>query len=188
MMKLEPRPERRTDVTLRPLTSTDTPAMYGWMLDPTVSKNLALTRSPSIEYTRSFIERSARQRDLRAFAILLADEHVGNVVLDRIDLDAGSARMSIYLGEHSARNQGVGRAALFEILDFGFDELCLDEIWLTVLSQNQPALRIYEMAGFKMAPERECEIASDDLPEGTVLMMRARSHFFSPAKISEGAP
>lgn len=138
----------RRDVALGTLSQGDASRMYRWMLDPHVSRNIGLEREPSLEYTRAWIEQSEKADDVRAFTILRAGKHVGNVVLDRIDSESGSARFSIYVGEPEARGRGVGRTALFRILEIGFHDLSLREIWLTVHPENRAAMKIYEAAGF----------------------------------------
>jgi RimJ/RimL family protein N-acetyltransferase len=136
------------DVTLTPITLAHAPKMFEWMLDPEVRENLGVKRDPSLAATTEWIAKSLNDPSVRAYAILLSGNHVGNVILDRIDPFTSSARMSIYIGEGSVRGKGVGRAGLYKVLCIGFHELNLNKIWLTVHCQNCQAINSYLSLGF----------------------------------------
>ena len=89
-----------------------------------------------------------RDATIRPFAILVEGKHVGNVVLDRIDRHLGTARLSIYIGERSARGVGVGRTAVRLALRHAFGPLRLRKVWLTVHERNVPAIETYRSVGF----------------------------------------
>jgi RimJ/RimL family protein N-acetyltransferase len=72
------------------------------------------------------------------------------VVLDRIDLYLETARLSIYLGDSSSRQCGVGFTAAYLALLEGFDRMNLHKIWLTVHGKNYPAINTYTRLGFKL--------------------------------------
>jgi diamine N-acetyltransferase len=138
----------RDDVSLRPLTLTEAPATYRWVLDPAVADNIGLRSTPSLEKTRAWIERSITDDSLAARAILVSGDHVGNVVLDRIDRHLDTARLSIYIGESSGRGRGVGLTAVVHALRYAFETLHLNKVWLTVHCRNAAALKVYVTVGF----------------------------------------
>lgn len=109
---------------------------------------MGLSREPSLERTEEWIANSILDAHIKAFAVLLDGQHVGNVVLDRIDTYLASARLSVYIGEPSARGAGIGLTAIFLLLSEGFDDLSLHKIWLTVHSRNIPAINTYFRLGF----------------------------------------
>jgi RimJ/RimL family protein N-acetyltransferase len=89
-------------------------------------------------------------RDDRAdFAVTRKSDgaYLGEAVLN--ELDAGNEAMSfrIALNPH-ARNQGYGTEATRAVVDYGFDQVGLHRISLTVFSFNPRARRVYEKAGF----------------------------------------
>ncbi|WP_291634364.1 GNAT family protein, partial [Clostridium sp.] len=47
------------------------------------------------------------------------------------------------------RGRGYAKEALRLTIDFGFEELNLHRIELTVLEYNEPAIKLYERLGFK---------------------------------------
>jgi RimJ/RimL family protein N-acetyltransferase len=138
----------REDIALKRLGEDCAPAMYRWMCDPEVAGNIGLTREPSLESTLAWIELQRTDASIEAFGILAGDEHIGNVVLDQIDRYHGKARFSIYLGEAPTRARGAGTTAGYLALEWGFRELGLEKIWLTVHERNEIAIRSYERLGF----------------------------------------
>lgn len=138
------------EIRLRPVEAGDAPAMLRWMQDPAVADNLGLSREPSLERTQAWIADALAADACAPYAILRDGEHVGNVVLDRIDRRLGTARFSIYVGEPAARGQGVGTAATRRVLDEAFGPLGLQKVWLVVHVGNLPAIRAYGAAGFRL--------------------------------------
>lgn len=139
---------RIPDLRLAPLAREHADATYRWVCDPDVTDNIGLSREPSLEKTRDWIEEAARRPDVEARAILRGDQHIGNVVLDRLDRQLDTARLSIYLGEARFRGQGAGTWAVYLALREGFEELSLHKIWLTVHARNHRALNAYCRLGF----------------------------------------
>lgn len=123
--------------------------MLRWMRDPEIADNIGLRSQPTLERTREWIAKAQAGGSTRAWAILHAGEHVGNVVLDCIDSYLQSARLSIYVGEASARGRGVAASALRRALESGFTELGLHRIWLTVHERNTRAALLYTRIGFR---------------------------------------
>lgn len=140
----------RNDVRLASLTVQHAPAMYRWMRDPIVSNNLGLRSVPSLEKTISWIRQALEDPTVHPLAILVREQHVGNVVLDRLDAYLATARFSIYIGEPSARKSGVGLTAAYLALSKGFEKMELHKIWLTVHTHNVVAINTYTKLGFAL--------------------------------------
>lgn len=135
------------DVRLAPVSLEHAEAMARWMADAEIARGLGLRREPSLDGTRAWIERAEADPTCHPFAILAAGTHVGNVVLDLLDSYLGTARLSIYLGERSARGTGVARKALVLAAEHG-QALGLHKLWLTVHVGNSRAIALYARAGF----------------------------------------
>ncbi|MCC7176497.1 MAG: GNAT family N-acetyltransferase [Bryobacterales bacterium] len=140
----------REDVQLAPLTPAHAGRMFTWMKDPWVSDNLGLRSTPSLEATEAWIARALADESTCPFAILLAGEHVGNVILDRIDRYLSTARLSVYVGENQARAKGVASTGIWLAVRHGFCELGLHKIWLTVHALHPAAIRAYVNLGFQV--------------------------------------
>jgi len=79
---------------------------------------------------------------------LADDTLVGFVVLFNIKWGNQSAEMAIGIGDPSNRGKGYGQDGLKLILNYGFNELNLHRISLTVMEYNAPAIKAYERVGF----------------------------------------
>ncbi len=140
----------RSDVRITPLGPEHADRMYRWMLDPVVASSVGLRRDPSPERTLAWIQRSMEDPLTSAHAVLLDEQHVGNVVLDRMDMYLKTSRLSVYVGEPSARGNGVGRTGVYRAMAEGFAKYDLHKIWLTVHANNQDAIKTYLALRFKV--------------------------------------
>jgi RimJ/RimL family protein N-acetyltransferase len=139
----------RPDVSLVPLGLEHAEQTFRWVCDPLVRRNIGLRSSPSLERTQEWIS-GAPESDRHPFAILVAGAHVGNVVLDLVDRYLSTARLSIYVGDSGSRGSGVGSSAIALALREAFAGMGLNKVWLTVHSENMPAISAYYRAGFKL--------------------------------------
>ena len=158
---------------LRPLARENAETMLRWMLDPEVAEDVGLRSIPTLERTLEWIARA----DVNARGIFHEGCHVGNVVLDQFDTHLQTARISIYLGEPTARGQGLAFAAMRLALARGFAQHGLYRIWLTVHERNTRAIQLYSKIGFR----REGVLRGDFRLRGervdAVLMGMLRSEF-----------
>jgi RimJ/RimL family protein N-acetyltransferase len=127
-----------------------------------VAEGIGLIRETSLEYTEDWITQAISVPSVEAFAIIVEDKHAGNVVLEKIDPKRLQARLHIYIGDPDRRGHGVGGAALGLVLERAFGTLGLKRVWLTVHAENEPAIAIYEAAGF----EREAVLADQFVVAG----------------------
>lgn len=135
-------------VRLAPLAAHHAERMARWMRDPVVARGLGLRSEPSLQRTLGWIEAAAGDPTRHPFAILAGGEHVGNVVLDQLDAHLATARLSIYVGEASARGSRVAQRAIALAAQHARDVLALHKLWLVVHVANAPAIAAYERTGF----------------------------------------
>lgn len=76
------------------------------------------------------------------------DTFVGFVVLHSIKWASQTAELAIAIGPSEYRGKGYGQDALRLILNYGFAELNLHRIGLTVMDYNSAAIHAYERVGF----------------------------------------
>jgi RimJ/RimL family protein N-acetyltransferase len=143
-------PALRSDVTLHPIGVAHAQAMYRWVCDTLVSSNIGLLSEPSLEKTLAWIDQASHNSQVFARAILLSGQHVGIVVVDRVDQHLQTGRFSVYIGESAARGQGAGLTGSYLGLHAAFRQLGLHKICLTVHSQNIPAINTYLKLGFRL--------------------------------------
>lgn len=87
------------------------------------------------------------------FAIvdLETNELVGTIGFPKVDYINRIAEFGIFIGNKEYWRKGYGVEATQLVLDFGFNILNLNNIYLKVYSYNHPAIKCYKKAGFKEA-------------------------------------
>jgi RimJ/RimL family protein N-acetyltransferase len=144
-------PLKGTEVTLAPLTDDDLPTIAGWREDGLYLRLLdaAPAYPGTLERLRAQLLGGDRDTSF-PFAVRTAGEGrlVGFAVLDGILWSQGNAWLTIAIGDAGDRGKGYGRDAVSLLLAFGFGELNLRRVTLTVFSYNTPAMHLYETLGF----------------------------------------
>lgn len=123
-----------------------------WFNDADVLRNLAMHAPMSDASEAAWFDRMLAAQgttDYHFVICRLSDARpIGTIGLHGLDLRNGSAEFGIAIGEKTEWNKGQGTDALRAICDFGFGELRLERISLTVYANNERARRAYEKAGF----------------------------------------
>jgi RimJ/RimL family protein N-acetyltransferase len=124
----------------------------GWInrgfWNPAVTRTLAMVWPESVEGTRSWWE-AARRNDPGPFAIeTLAGEPVGVCGLEDVDARSSMAILGLWIGEEHW-SQGYGTDAVRTLCRFGFREMHLQRIGLTVHATNPQAVHVYRKVGFR---------------------------------------
>jgi RimJ/RimL family protein N-acetyltransferase len=138
----------RSDVSVGPILPEYAATMLSWMCDPEVSENIGLRAAPSLESTALWIENALVDDSIHVSAILAGGQHVGNVVIDRIDNYLREGRLSAYIG--GERGRGFGLTGLYLAIEGAFRGLDLYKIYLTVQARNYRALNVYCRLGFTL--------------------------------------
>ena len=93
-----------------------------------------------------------RQRKDEALWIIAEFETnrcVGQVGLYKIDHRVRNAEFGIIIGDRTLWGKGLGHAFTKFALNYGFQELNLNRIYLTVLETNMKAIKLYRSFGFR---------------------------------------
>ena len=144
---------RGTRVRLTALTKEDLPTLARWTENPEylhlADSAPAAPRSPG-QVGREIAE---VQRDPKTymFAIrpLEGNALLGTVDLSDIEWNNRVSWLGIGVGEPAFWDKGYGGEAMRLVLDFGFSELNLYRIQLTVFATNPRAIALYERLGFQ---------------------------------------
>ncbi len=126
--------------------------LYGeWYGDPEVWRLTSWAPSP---LSPSAVERLFEDRELSStddsFAIHLKGEEkpIGVISLMNISEANDSAELSVIIGYSEDRHHGYGAEAIDAILRYGFEELGLNRVGLSVFEFNEDATSTYEKLGF----------------------------------------
>ncbi len=142
---------RLGDCVLRRPEPADLEALYEQKNDPAIASLLGgFSTGYSRADLRDWLEHHRQSHDevLWAIAQMEGDRCVGHVGLYRIDYRIRSAEFAIMIGERTMWGQGLGRACTKFTLSYGFGELNLNRIYLSVLETNERAIRLYRSIGF----------------------------------------
>ncbi|NWF69522.1 MAG: GNAT family N-acetyltransferase [Chloroflexi bacterium] len=138
-------------VRLTAIRAEDTPTVARWYEDSTFGR--MIDAAPAYPRTETQVSRFMQEetgKDSFAFAVRPLDDDrlLGFVDLSGILWTHGVAWLGIGFGpEHQGK--GYGYETMKLVLDFGFGELNLHRIQLTVFSYNTRARALYEKLGFQ---------------------------------------
>jgi RimJ/RimL family protein N-acetyltransferase len=149
--------------------------LYGeWYGDPEVWRLTSWTSEP---LSQNAVRRLFEDRELSttedSFAIHPAGGRgapVGIISLMNISETNGSADLSIVIGGREDRGQGYGRDAISTILDYGFGELGLHRVGLSVFEFNDAALVLYKAVGFREEGRLREAVVRDGVRHDAILM------------------
>ena len=134
---------------LRAFEERDIPRLNQMVWDPEVSQHLALAWPEPLAGTREFWERARAADDAVTLVIeTLAGEVVGLCGLEGVDPRVRSAALGIWIGR-PYWNRGYGSDSVRTLCRFGFDEMNLQRIGLSVYETNPRGIRAYEKIGFE---------------------------------------
>lgn len=127
-----------------------------WRNDPQI-KAFFFEEEPLAFYTHlEWIDKIKRDPNVRYYMIQINedDDHkaltVGTIGLNHIDWRNRTAEFGWFLiGEPKRRNWGYGKEAIFLLLDYAFNHLNLNKIWLQTMALNKAASAVYRKIGFQ---------------------------------------
>lgn len=140
-------------IRLRELQDDDLPILTQWWNSPefmALQGSLVLPH-PGTEAAELFKGRSLNRgtTDGVGLCITLPDDTlIGHTALYNYNAPARSAELMIMIGGSNV-GQGYGTMATKMIIDFGFREMGLNRIGLSVWAYNERALRTFNRAGFR---------------------------------------
>lgn len=152
-------------VYLAPMAVEDAPLYVRWLNDPEIAVYLnAFSVTIGLEREQEFLAQSLREQRPEFGIRLVADDRlIGNCGIVNIDQVNRKAEIGIFIGERDLLGQGYGREAVMLLLDYGFNILNLNNIYLRPYSFNTRAIRCYEACGFKQAGRlREAKIINGE--------------------------
>lgn len=154
------------DVTLRAFESRDALNLQSFRNDQEAVGLLGgFATSFAIEDALDWISRHRKYTDERLWAIADAgsDCCIGHVGLYKIDHRIRKAEFGILIGDTTYHRRGIGTQVTSRVLDYGFDQLNLNKISLSVLITNVRARALYTKLGFV----EEGRLRDDDFRNGT---------------------
>lgn len=141
-----------TDISLRPLQSTDVEGILEWMHDKEVNIFFRFdAENMTAKKVTKFVEDSIKaMKEQKSYNFAIADaenQYLGTISLKNVDWNARTGEYAISLRK-TAQGKGIGTIATKKLFVIAFEELMLNRIFLNVLSENKRAIHMYEKCGF----------------------------------------
>ncbi len=124
----------------------------------------------SEETHKGWIENKIKKGSDVAFIIFLDEVAAGCVYLRNIDQKNKTAELGIFLKPGISRGKGLGTFAINKILQYSFEELGLEKVYLEVLDFNLNAIALYEKLNFKIEGKLRQHIVKDGKRIDLILM------------------
>ncbi|MGQ0683441.1 GNAT family N-acetyltransferase [Bradyrhizobium sp.] len=140
---------RGPSVTLRSARAEDIDAFLALESDPQIHEMFGGSRDTFGPMTREVAGSIVSRLIEHPFAWVI--EHarlIGEVRLDRVDLNDRRASLAIGILDPHCLGKGFGTEAIRLVLSFAFEQLKLHRIAVRVLAYNHRAIRAYEKCGF----------------------------------------
>ena len=149
-------------ITIRKFEKADISKKVEWINNPENNQFLHYDVPICVEKTEKWFD-SHQGEDTRYDAVIEADGvPVGTIGLLSIDYKNRKAEYYIAMGETAYKGKGVAKEASRLILEYGFERLGLNRIYLFTESENVVAQKLFERVGFV----REGVIRQDILSRG----------------------
>lgn len=142
--------------SLRPLRPVDvTDAYVAGLNDPELTYFLTIARTirHSMETQREFVQRNWEDPAGVLFGIYRSGELRGTLRLHDIDWAARTGFVGVFLFDRRVWGQGIGSAALVEIIAFARDILGLRSLTAGIYDANEASLKLFQKAGFRRLPD-----------------------------------
>jgi RimJ/RimL family protein N-acetyltransferase len=167
------------NVILRPARAGDIDAFLALESDPQIHEMFGGSRDTFSPMTREIAESIVSRLIQHPFAWVIEQGRViGEVRLDRVDLNDRRASLAIGIFDGHCLGRGFGTEAIRLVLDFAFERLNLHRISVRVLAYNHRAIRAYQKCGFVIeGREREAAFVNGEWHDD--IMMGLLNHEFS---------
>ena len=134
-------------VTLRDFEEFDIDNKIVWINNP--NNNVYLHYDIPLEYDKTLNWFKNKNNDIRCDLVIECNGvPVGLIGLIGIDGINNKAEYYICIGEQNYKGKGIAKKATIMLLEYGFNKLGLNKIWLNVDSDNTAACHLYEKSGF----------------------------------------
>ncbi|MBI4322986.1 MAG: GNAT family N-acetyltransferase [Candidatus Omnitrophica bacterium] len=174
-------------ISLRPLTEADVTVRYlGWLNDATVTRYLEVGKRPmTLDDIRAYLERFRESTTHRIFAIVenATCRHIGNVTLNNINRQTGTADTGLMIGEKDCWGKGYATEAWSLLCAYAFSRLELRQIIAGAVVDNLPSIKTLEKLGFQ--PEmRQSRLVGGAVWE--TVRFSLRQERFQPVSVADG--
>jgi len=139
-------------VRLRPIEMSDLDRYWTWVNDSEAMEHVAVralySRAEEEEILSKLVMQTQPPEVVLAIEVAAEERHIGSVALHDISSKERRATLGIMIGDKAYWNRGIGTDTVQTILRYGFEELNLNRIDLTVDENNPRGIACYRKCGF----------------------------------------
>ncbi len=134
-----------------------------WMNNKQVNKYIwnEPWKETTLKEQRKWFQEYEKDDTKKFFTIYADNIAIGYVWFQNISTTNKNADIIIVIGEDDYRGKWFGKQAMYWIIEYGFNTLWLHKINLGVVSNNIPAIKLYQSIGFTVEWEMIDEIYYD---------------------------
>lgn len=139
-------------VAFKTIDEQDSDLVFRWRNDKDLNNSIL---APSFPYTsekaKNWINNCNRDENQLVFGIVFIENEaklIGVIRLMFINWINRNAEIGIFIGEKDYQNRGIGKETIQLILNYGFNDLNLERIYLKVGVTNYQAIKLYINCGF----------------------------------------
>lgn len=138
---------------LRPIEMDDLERYTAWINDPGVVEFLGaafplMSRTAEREWLEKAVRKPVAYGEVPLAIETLEGRHIGSVALHEGHAIERKCSLGIMIGDKECWNRGYGTDAIITLLRFGFDDMNLNRVWLTVDEDNVRGIACYRKCGF----------------------------------------
>ena len=135
------------EICVREFQCTDIPLKVKWIND--LENNEYLHYDIPLEYEKTLRWYENRNCATRIDGVIEYEGiPVGLIGLIGIDLTHQKAELYISMGDKRYKRKGIGYRAVRLVMEYAFEVLRVNKVFLNVDAENKAACRLYEKAGF----------------------------------------
>jgi RimJ/RimL family protein N-acetyltransferase len=175
------------NVRLRAPERKDIPQWVAWLNDPEVTAGLYIVYPVGMEDETGWfdnIQKTPPAEHPMVIDIKVGETWVtvGNCGVHKIDWRVRCAEVGIFIGEKRYWNLGVGTETMRLLVQYCFETLNMNRVFLQVFANNKRAVRVYEKVGFiKEGCQRQAEYKNGEYID-VIIMGILRSEWTPPVE------
>jgi RimJ/RimL family protein N-acetyltransferase len=171
---------KKKQVYIRILEESDISTTTKWLNDIEISDRLGYLPIFYLHDQLEWFKRVESDKTRYIFAICnnSNDEHIGNVGLGNIDYISRHCMFNIFIYDPQNRHKGIGVEATELALEFAFNKLNMNKVYLRTSERFTGAIRLYNKLGFVREGIMRQHYYSDGKYEDKILYSLLRSEFY----------
>jgi RimJ/RimL family protein N-acetyltransferase len=146
-------------ITVEDLRPEHFELVAGWLSRPETNQWLTGEWRGRVA-TSVVVAMAVRNRKNRLFLVRFSGQACGLTALADIDTADRTAMLWYVLGEHTLSGRGIMLAAVKQLAHLSFEQLGLASLYVWVMADNMPSLRMIQKAGFREAGRIRCAACS----------------------------